>query len=189
MAARFALARNEPVFTQTRQYSPTTGDTGAFVTRAFTLAGHRSNVELRIETDLSNASAYFNLALLAEGGGTGYDFGREVSNYAGVEDGESWHEGSARDKVTLPAVPPGRYYLRVAPERDPGDAGGPFTYTLTVKRDVPRAWPFLLALVLLAMPPVVAFFREKGFEYARWRESDHPWSSESSDGDDDSDDE
>ena len=96
MAARFALARNEPVFTQTRQYSPTTGDTGAFVTRAFTLAGHRSNVELRIETDLSNASAYFNLALLAEDGGTGYDFGREVSNYAGVEDGESWHEGSAR---------------------------------------------------------------------------------------------
>jgi hypothetical protein len=37
MAARFAFARNEPVFTQTRQYSPTTGDTGAFVTRAFAL--------------------------------------------------------------------------------------------------------------------------------------------------------
>ncbi len=188
MGARFALARNEPVFTQTRQYSPTTGDTGAFVTRAFTLAGHRSNVELRIETDLSNASAYFNLALLSEDGGTGYDFGREVSNYAGVEDGESWHEGSARDKVTLPAVPSGRYYLRVAPERGPGEPDGPFTYTLTVKRDVPRAWPFLLALVLLAIPPVISFFREKGFEYARWRESDHPWSSESND-DDDSDDE
>jgi hypothetical protein len=45
------------------------------------------------------------------------------------------------------------------------------------------------ALVLLAIPPVVAFFRKKGFEYARWRESDHPWSTESSDGDDDSDDE
>jgi hypothetical protein len=188
MGARFALARNEPVFTQTRRYSPTTGVTGAFVTRVFTLGGRTSNVELRIDSDLSNAWAYFNLALLAEDGGLGYDFGREVSNYAGVDQGEAWHEGSPRDKVTLPAVPPGRYYLRVAPERD-SDAGGPFTYTLSVKRDVPRAWPFLVALLLLAIPPILGFVRERSFEYARWRESDHPWSNESSDSDDDSDDE
>ena len=187
MAARFALARNEAVFTQTRHYSPTTGDTGAFVTRVFALEGRTSNVQVRIDTDLSNAWAYFNLALLAEEGGAGYDFGREVSNYAGVDDGESWHEGSPRDKVTIPAVPPGRYYLRVAPERDAAEGIGPFTYTLTVKRDVPRAWPFLLALVLLAIPLALAYFRELSFEYGRWRESDHPWSSESSDDDDDDD--
>jgi hypothetical protein len=189
MAARFAMARNEPVFTQARQYSPATGDTGAFVTRVFTLAGHTSNVELRIDTDLSNASAYFNLALLAENGGVGYDFGREVSSFAGVEDGESWREGSPRDKVTIPAVPPGQYYLRVAPERDPAEARAPFTYTLSIKRDVPRAWPFLVALLLLAIPPILSYFREIGFEYARWRESEHPWSTSTSDSDDDSDDE
>src|SRR6185503_17855159 len=49
------------------------------------------------------------------------------------------------------------------------------------KRDVPRAWPFLLALVLLAIPLALAYFRELSFEYGRWRDSDHPWSSESSD--------
>ena len=186
MVVRFATARNEPVFTQRRQYSVVTGDTGAFVTRVFTLGGRTSNVELRIDTDLSNAWAYFNLALLAEEGGAGYDFGREVSNYAGVDGGESWHEGSPRDRVTLPAVPPGRYYLRVAPEREAG-GGGPFTYTISVKRDVPRIWPFLVALILLAIPPVLAFFRQLSFEYARWRESDHPWSNDSDS--DDSDDE
>jgi len=153
----------------------------------FALEGRTSNVQVRIDTDLSNAWAYFNLALLAEEGGAGYDFGREVSNYAGVDDGESWHEGSPRDKVTIPAVPPGRYYLRVAPERDAAEGIGPFTYTLTVKRDVPRAWPFLLALVLLAIPLALAYFRELSFEYGRWRESDHPWSSDSSDDDDDDD--
>lgn len=182
MAARFALARNEQVFTETHQYSSQTGDTGAFVTPIFTLGGHTSNVELRIDTNLSNGWAFFNLALLAENGGPGYDFGREVSYYAGVDQGESWREGSPRDKVILPAVPPGRYYLRVDPERDAGAA--PFSYTLSVRRDVPRVWPFLLALALLAIPPVVAFFGELNFEYGRWRESDHPWSTGSSNDDD-----
>jgi predicted RNA-binding Zn-ribbon protein involved in translation (DUF1610 family) len=183
MAARFVTAGNEQVLTQTRSYSPATGDTGAFVTPVFTLNGHTSNVQLQIETNLSNAWAYFNLALLAENGGAGYDFGREVSYYSGVDDGESWREGSPRDKVVLPSIPSGRYYLRVDPQRD--ESGPPFSYTISVRRDVPRAWPFLLALALLAIPPIVTYFRQVSFEYARWRESDYPWSSSSDGGDDD----
>lgn len=182
MAARFALARNEQVLTERHQFFPANGDSGAFVTPVFALGGHTSNVELRIDTDLSNAWAYFNLALLAENGGAGYDFGREVSNYAGVDQGESWHEGSPRDKVVLSSVPPGRYYLRVEPERD--ESGAPFSYTISIRRDVPRVWPFLLALVLLAIPPIAAYFGELNFEYARWRESDHPWSTNTSDDED-----
>ncbi|MEP6491685.1 MAG: DUF4178 domain-containing protein [bacterium] len=184
MAARFALARNDKVFTENRRYSVSSGDTAAFVTRVFALDGHTSNVEVRIDTDLSNAWAYFNLALLAEDGSVGYDVGREVSNYAGVDGGESWHEGSPHDKVVLPAVPPGKYYLRVDPERDPADVNTPFSYTLSVRRDVPRLWPFLIALLLLAVPPVLAYFRELAFEFGRWKESDHPWSTTDS-GDDD----
>ena len=185
MVARFVFARNEQVFTQVRQYSPASGDTGAFVTRVFTLGGRTSNAEIRIDTDLSNAWAYFNLALLAEDGSVGYDVGREVSNYRGIDDGEAWHEGSPNDKVVLPSVPPGQYYLRVEPERDLGDVNTPFSYTLAVRRDVPRAWPFLIALVILAVPVAFSYFRELTFEYGRWQESDHPWTTSSNDDDDD----
>jgi len=83
----------------------------------------------------------------------------------------------------LPAVPPGRYYLRVALDRDVG--AQPFSYTLAVKRDVPRVWPFLAALVLLGLPVLWAAFSAVNFEYNRWRESDHPWVTTSSDSDDD----
>ena len=123
---------------------------GRLCDAVFTLGGHTSNVELDIRTSLSNAWAFYNLALLDENGGTGFEFGREVSYYAGVEDGEAWHEGSPEDKVVLPAVPAGRYYLRVALDRDAG--AQPFSYTLAVKRDVPRVSPFFAALVLLALP-------------------------------------
>jgi hypothetical protein len=74
--ARFVTARNEDVLTERHRYSPTTGDTGAFVTEIFDLKGRTSNVQLKIDTDLSNAWAYLNLALLADSGGTGYVFGR-----------------------------------------------------------------------------------------------------------------
>ncbi len=160
-----------------------TGDTAAYVTPVFTLGGHTSNVELDIRTSLSNAWAFYNLALLDENGGPGFEFGREVSYYAGVEDGDAWHEGSPEDKVVLPSVPPGRYYLRVALDRDVG--AQPFSYTLAVKRDVARVWPFLAALVVLALPVLFAAFSAVNFEYNRWRESDHPWVTTSSDSDDD----
>jgi hypothetical protein len=71
----------------------------------------------------------------------------------------------------LANVPAGRYYLRVETERDA--RANPFTYELLVRRDVPRTWPFLVALLLLALPPVFAALRERSFEYTRWQESDY----------------
>jgi hypothetical protein len=52
---------------------------------------------------------------------------------------------------------------------------------------VPRVWPFLAALVLLGLPVLLAAFSAVNFEYNRWRESDHPWVTTSSDSDDDDD--
>jgi hypothetical protein len=52
---------------------------------------------------------------------------------------------------------------------------------LTVTRDVPRLWPFVVALVLLVAPWVLAALGAVSFEYERWKESDHPWSSSDDD--------
>lgn len=177
---RQVTARNESVFTGRYVYDPARGDSGAFVTRAFDLAGHPSNVEIAFETNLSNDWAFFNLALLADSGGTGYDFGREVSYYSGVDGGESWSEGSRTARVILPEVPAGRYYLRVEPEKDA--PAKPMVYSVSVRRDVPRWLPFGLVLLLLAVPPAGAWLRARAFEQARWKESDHaPASSDDDD--------
>ena len=68
-------------------------------------------------------------------------------------------------------VPPGRYFLRVEPERD--EPGPPFAYSITVERDVPRVWMYFVPLVLLVLPLVGAVAREQSFETQRWQESDH----------------
>jgi hypothetical protein len=160
------------------QHSFSTGTSGepSFVTPIFELKGHPSNVEIQINTDLDNNWTYFNLALINQDTGRAWDFGREISYYHGVEGGESWTEGGRSDEATIPAVPPGHYYLRVEPEMDSKQANF-MNYNLTIRSDVPNYVFFLIAAVLLIIPPILASMRIGSFETARWRESDYAPSS------------
>lgn len=142
----------------------------ALVTEPFELTGRRSNIRVEIDTDLANHWAYFNMALINEEVGKAVNFGREVSYYFGREGGESWSEGARWDRVYLPAVASGRYYLLVEPETD----AARMTYTVRVRRDVPR-WSYMLwVMALLTLPPLLFWYRKRSFEYKRWLESDHP---------------
>jgi hypothetical protein len=175
---RLGTAGKSTPFSGGYRFDPRTGDTAAFVTEVFELNGRASNVELRVDTDLDQDNAYFHMALLPETGGKGFEAGRDVGYYHGYEGGESWSEGSSRDRVILPRVAPGRYYLRVEPEH----AGlKPVIYTVTVRRDVPRWWPFLIALLVLAVPPVLVMVMRGTFESQRWAESDYAPESEDDD--------
>jgi len=170
------LAKNQRVFRGDFQYSPSSGEK-SFVTDVFEVPGHTSNVVVRTHANLSNSWLYLNLALIDESSGHGYDFGREISYYFGRDSDGSWSEGSPEDEATLPAIPAGRYYLRVEPE----NAGDPVSYSIGVYRDVPR-WKFfvLAALALLSIPGYL-FWRQRYFEIQRWAESDHPIVTVSSD--------
>jgi hypothetical protein len=81
-------------------------------------------------------------------------------------------------------VPAGRYYLRIEPETDASQRT-PVHYTIRLRRDVPTYWPYLVGLVLLAVPPVLVSVRALGFEGKRWAESDDGSSAGSGDKDDD----
>ena len=104
----------------------------------------------------------------------------------GVEDGESWSEGSLMDRVTLSSIPSGRYFLRIEPEGD--RAGRPVRYGVRIIRDTATSIWFLVALVLIVIPPIASLWRSAAFERRRWAESDHaPGDSDSSDSGDDDD--
>jgi hypothetical protein len=164
--------KNDYVFVPGRSAS-------AFVTSAFDLAGRESNVELAVHTDLDNNWAYFSFALINEETGQAFDFGREVSYYHD-SDGS---EGSRNDTVIVPGVPSGRYYLRVEPEMSRSLTD--LRYEITLRRDVPNNIFFLLAALLLLIPPIFKTVRSARFEGQRWRESDYaPKTSSNSGGDD-----
>lgn len=166
------ISRDEQVFTGSYRYDSNQRGEASFVTDDFELKGHTSNVEVKTSTDLNNRWIYLNYALINEDTGKALDFGREVSYYYGRDSDGAWTEGSANDSVAVPSVPPGKYYLRVEPEGDPGY--GVTYYTITVRRDVPQYTFYGLALLALLVPAVLLTWRTLTFEHLRWAESDHP---------------
>jgi len=71
--------------------------------------------------------------------------------------------------VTLPAIPSGRYFLRIEPEGERN--GKPIQYQVTLVRGVTTSVWFLTALALLAVPPILTSWRAMSFERRRWEES------------------
>jgi hypothetical protein len=183
MLASSVLMSQKEIFRHTYTHTPGSPGDASFVTPLFELSGRITNVEVEIRTNLENEWAFFNMALINDETGQGYDFGREVSYYHGVDSDGSWSEGNKADSVVIPSVPPGRYYLRIEPEMEkPPEAlthfaglrsGHPMQYEILVRRDVPYNLVFLIVPVLLAIPPFIRSVRRRSFESRRWAESDY----------------
>jgi hypothetical protein len=159
---------------------------GAFVTPIFTAHGRTSPMEITVEANLSQDWMYLNIALINVATGTAREFGREVSYYSGRDSDGSWSEGSNTDRVRIASVEPGQYYLRVEPEG--GDisriGGGTVDYSLRVRHGVPVFGFYVLAFLLLLIPPIITGIRSASFEGQRWNESDYAPVTRSDDDDD-----
>jgi hypothetical protein len=178
LVAIFGLsAANKEVFRQTFTYFPDRPGEQSFVTDYFQLGGGTRNVEVELRTDLYNRWAYFNLALINDATGQGFDFGREVSFYTGYDSDGSWSEGSQTDSVVVPRVPEGRYYLRIEPETDAAEwrlsPTRSVRYEVVVRRDVPSLLWLWIAFPFLLIPPVMRTIRSAKYEAQRWAESDY----------------
>lgn len=181
------FSRNQVVFQQSYQFQTPDPKEPSFVTPVFELKGRTSALELSVHSNVINNWAYFNFALINDQTGDAYDFGREVSYYAGRDSDGAWTEGSQDSTAYIPSVPPGKYYLRVEPEMDANEGGhlvrmangrvtrvNSVAYEITLKHDVPNYSWFWIAAALLAIPPVLHTMRAKRFEMQRWMQSDYP---------------
>ena len=169
--AHLVSARGRQSFAQNYLFDPSEAPEASLVTPVFELDGRPSAVEIETATNLDNQWMFVGYALINDETGQAFEVGREVSYYHGVEDGESWTEGSPTDTVELPSVPPGRYFLRI--ETDGDRTAAPMRYRVRVVRDVPTSLWFLVALALIAVPPILTLWRASMFERRRWQESDH----------------
>jgi hypothetical protein len=166
-----SFTRHEQVLYGNYSFDSNVRGEASFVTDVFELKGRTSDLELTTTSDLNNNWIYLNYALINQDTGQAYDFGREVSYYHGYDSDGSWTEGSHTDKVAIPSVPPGTYYLRVEPESDFGH--GTISYSILVNRDVPQASFFGIALLALLVPAGFITWRSMNFEHLRWAESDY----------------
>ena len=180
---RLVTASRDEVFATKSFFRPgALADSLAFVTPTFQVKGRTANLAVTTEAQVDTGWAYFDYALVNETTGQTYEFGREVSYYYGRDSDGTWSEGSRRDRAVLPSVPPGPYFLRVQPEAQvPTDF---LEYSIVVRHDVPILFPYVLGLILLAVPPLFVGLRAWGMERARWQESDYAPSDDDDDDDD-----
>ena len=184
--AYIVTAREKQAFTQGFAFDARPGSSASrgadtsFVTPTFELDGRASAVRVDTAADIDNQWLGLGYTLINDETGDTLDFGREVSYYHGVEDGETWTEGSRADSVTLPAVPAGRYFLRIEPDGDRNNK--PIQYQVTVVRGVATSIWFFIALLLLLIPPGLTTWRAMTFERRRWEEAG---GGDSDEGDDD----
>ncbi len=183
------------VFHKSYQFVPSSNAEPSFVTERFQLEGGRNAAtDVEIRADVLNNWVAFAIALINEDTGEAFDFGKDLSYYAGVDGGESWSEGNSKAVVTIPSVPPGRYYLRVEPDRDkqPGDTdevmSKTINYDIIVRHDIPAPGFVFLVLFLLLIPPIWISIRKWMFEQKRWSESDYAPVASGGDSDSSSDD-
>lgn len=144
------------------------------------------NLEIAAHANVTNSWAYVGGDLMNVNTGAVESFELPVEYYAGVDQGESWSEGSRNKSVYISAPPKGRYALRMDVQWEKAD--GPVV-AIEAREGVFR-WTHLLALLIaLTIPTVFNVVSARSFEVRRWRDSDYsPYHSSSKD-DDDGDDE
>ncbi|MCA9682510.1 MAG: DUF4178 domain-containing protein [Myxococcales bacterium] len=170
LVAYFGGRDNQQIFS--RQFSPgevisetlAVGEVGKTEILEFELSAH----------GMSNSWAYAEVLLVDASTEEAVSVGLEVDAWSGVEDGESWSEGTNPKRVVA-AVPGGEYLLQVGSSQDDTVGGDKAdSLELRITRDVPLLRYALLPLLLIIAFPFINFMRKQAFETRRWANSDHP---------------
>jgi uncharacterized Zn finger protein (UPF0148 family) len=144
--------------------------TQVIFTEPIQLAGRR-NVRVSGRANVDNNWVYVAGDLINEETGLVQSFDLPMEYYHGVEDGESWSEGDAEQRDYLPAVPEGRYTMRLEAQWENWNQTSPPQITVQVEQGVPRLFNLLLVLVALSVIPVLTAIRHFSFERRRWADS------------------
>ena len=171
--------KSEPVYTGAFKFDPSAQTDQSVVSPPFDLTGsHSMAVHVESRAAVSQNWVYLQMALVNQATNESFDFGETLSYYSGVDEGESWSEGSSRQGTTVHRVPPGRYYIRIDPEREreagesPGAASRVIEYRVAVFQGATNYGLFFIVILLLLPPPILAWLRYRHFENQRWSESD-----------------
>jgi len=159
------------VFQQGYQFQPLPNSDGTqtVFSDPFALEG-RKNIKITATSPIDNSWVYFEGDLINQDSGLVQPFAMPVEYYHGVEDGESWSEGSQATDVILSALPAGTYTLRLEGQWEQWQQQSP-PLSVTIEQGVPRGIYWLLALVAISIVPVFVFFRKRTFEARRWKDS------------------
>ena len=104
-------------------------------------------------------------------------FSLPIEYYHGVEDGESWSEGSQSPSVYVSALPGGTYVLGLEARWERWQQ--PASLNIKVEQGSPRVLHLILTMVVLSIIPMIVLIWQWSFEKRRWADSNYsPFGSE-----------
>lgn len=129
-------------------------------------------LEVTLEANyLANDWLAVQLDLVNEDTGEVIQVSPETEYYSGVDDGESWSEGSRSASKQTAEVDPGKYTLRATPMFEvPMQMPREYTVTVAADSGVGLCCPFFVFVLLLAGPLITAM-RSSSFETRRWNDA------------------
>lgn len=115
-----------------------------------------SNVNVFVAANVQNSWFELSGSLINKNNGNEYSFSQGVEYYAGVEDGESWSEGSKSENFHVASIPSGNYILQLQGTREHSTWNNNNTneFQVEVKYDVGEASNIFWALGFMLIWPI-----------------------------------
>jgi Zn finger protein HypA/HybF involved in hydrogenase expression len=131
----------------------------------------RRNIVVTGRANVDNNWLYIEGDLINEETGLIQQFELPIEYYYGVEDGESWSEGDREQTVYLPALPEGKYTMRLEAQWENWNQSAPPQFSVRVEQGAPRLTNLLIVLVVLSVIPLLFAWRHLQFNRRRWADS------------------
>lgn len=163
---------NKPTTVSAHRYFPGEQPTQkTYVSPPFEISSDHVAADVILGADVDNNWLEADFSLVNETTGDQYYFGGVAEYYAGIEDGESWSEGSREATITVENLSKGRYHYNIDLTMDP--AKPVQRVDVTVIQDVVLSRNLWAAVFCLLIFPVYIYLRRKNFERRQWSNSDY----------------
>lgn len=129
----------------------------------------RRNIKVYALSPVDNSWIYVAGDLVNDETGLVQTFELPIEYYHGVEDGESWSEGSTSRTTYLSALPAGKYTLRLEAQWERWQQ--PATVTVQIEQGAVSGFNAVAAIVVLSIIPIIILLWHWMFERRRWSES------------------
>lgn len=90
-----------------------------FISNSFMLSGGSAPLKVDVYSDVDNSWVNLQLSLVNEKTNEVTYTSKDIEEYHGYEDGESWSEGSKDEKFNICGVAPGKYHFVITGEKQP----------------------------------------------------------------------
>ena len=127
------------------------------------------NVRITAGAQVDNSWADLDVDLINEQSQEVESVNIPVEYYSGSDSDGAWTEGGRTNDAILSSLPGGKYTLRVEGTWQNWQA--PMPVTVKVEQNINRGVNFCLALLILAIVPVLGLLRKFTFEASRWKDS------------------